>query len=135
MVHLGDYYHDYGSMSCKRKNYYSRNVHKSAINALILSGNVIFMKPHMDVELGIANGINIAELKETIEEHPDAKEVFVINPTYFGVTSNLKEIVKIAHEHQMLVLCDEAHGAHLDFQIYYRYLRWKQELIWRMFHP
>jgi len=100
----------------KEKIIIPRNVHKSAINALILSGAMpIFMKPHMDVELGIANGINIAELKETIEEHPDAKAVFVINPTYFGVTSNLKEIVKIAHEHQMLVLCDEAHGAHFGF--------------------
>lgn len=100
----------------KEKIIIPRNVHKSAINALILSGAMpIFMKPHMDVELGIANGINLVELREKIEENPDAKAVFVINPTYFGVTSNLKEVVKIAHEYGMLVLCDEAHGAHFGF--------------------
>lgn len=100
----------------KEKIIIPRNVHKSAINGLILSGAMpIFMKPHIDSELGIANGINISELKETIEENPDAKAVFVINPTYFGVTSNLKEIVKLAHEHDMLVLVDEAHGAHFGF--------------------
>src|SRR5690606_31189058 len=100
----------------KEKIIIPRNVHKSAINGLILSGAMpIFMKPHIDSELGIANGINIAELKETIEENPDAKAVFVINPTYFGVTSNLKEVVKLAHDHNMLVLVDEAHGAHFGF--------------------
>lgn len=93
-----------------------RNIHKSAINGLILSGAVpIFMKPHIDIELGIANGINLAELKETIANNLDAKAIFVINPTYFGVTSNLREIVKLAHEHDMMVLVDEAHGAHFGF--------------------
>ena len=93
-----------------------RNVHKSAINGLVLSGAIpIFVKPHIDHELGIANGINISDLKETIYEHPDAKAIFVINPTYFGVTSNLEEIVKIAHEHNMMVLVDEAHGSHFSF--------------------
>lgn len=100
----------------KEKIIIPRNVHKSAINGLILSGAMpIFMKPYIDSDLGIANGIDIEELKETIAEHPDAKAVFVINPTYFGVTSNLEEVVKIAHAHDMLVLCDEAHGAHFNF--------------------
>lgn len=104
------------AVRAKEKIIIPRNVHKSAINGLILSGAMpIFMKPHIDAGLGIANGIDIEELKETIEEHPDAKAVFVINPTYFGVTSNLEEIVKIAHAHDMLVLCDEAHGAHFGF--------------------
>lgn len=104
------------AVRAKEKIIIPRNVHKSAINGLILSGAMpIFMKPHMDAELGIANGINLSELKETMEEHPDARAVFVINPTYFGVTSNLKEIVKLAHEYGMLVLVDEAHGAHFGF--------------------
>jgi len=104
------------AVRAKEKIIIPRNVHKSAINGLILSGAMpIFMKPFIDSELGIANGIDIEELKETIIEHPDAKAVFVINPTYFGVTSNLEEIVKIAHANDMLVLCDEAHGAHFRF--------------------
>lgn len=48
-------------------------------------------------------------------EHPDAKGVFVINPTYYGVSSDLKEIVEVAHSFGKPVLVDEAHGAHFGF--------------------
>ncbi len=41
--------------------------------------------------------------------------VLVNNPTYYGICSDLKEIVQIAHQHQMKVLVDEAHGTHLSF--------------------
>ena len=37
------------------------------------------------------------------------------NPTYYGICSDLRSIVKLAHEHEMLVLVDEAHGTHLYF--------------------
>ncbi|MDU5948312.1 MAG: arginine decarboxylase, partial [Paenibacillus macerans] len=47
--------------------------------------------------------------------HPDAKAVVVINPTYFGVCANLKEIVDLAHSFHVPVLVDEAHGVHIHF--------------------
>lgn len=100
----------------KEKIILPRNVHKSAINALILSGAVpIFVKPHIDFELGIANHMGYDEVKEAIHGHPDAKAVLVINPTYFGVTSDIKRIVELAHENGMMVLADEAHGSHFQF--------------------
>ena len=93
-----------------------RNVHKSVINALILSGAIpIFMKPNIDNSLGIANGVSVDTVKEAISDNPDAKAIFLINPTYFGVVSNLREIVKIAHEHDMKLIVDEAHGGHFYF--------------------
>lgn len=104
------------TIRAKEKIIMPRNVHKSAINALILSGGVpIFVQPYIDPDLGIANHLEINAVKKAIKEHPDAKAVFVINPTYFGAISDLKEIVKIAHEHDMIVMCDEAHGSHLGF--------------------
>ena len=100
----------------KEKIILPRNVHKSAINALILSGAVpIFVKPQIDSELGIANHMNYADVERAILDNPDAKAVFVINPTYFGVTSDLKAIVELAHERDIMVICDEAHGSHLPF--------------------
>jgi lysine decarboxylase len=93
-----------------------RNVHKSIINALILSGATpVFVKPDIDQDLGIANGISARSVQRAIDKNPDAHAVFVINPTYFGWTSELKKIVEIAHEHNMLVLVDEAHGAQFYF--------------------
>jgi arginine decarboxylase len=93
-----------------------RNVHKSVINGLILSGAIpIFVKPDIDIELGIANGVFFESYEEAIKNHPDAKAVFVINPTYFGITSDLARITDFAHENDMVVLVDEAHGAQFYF--------------------
>lgn len=93
-----------------------RNVHKSIINALILSGAVPeYVMPEIDGELGIANQPSLAQWKQAILKNPSAKAVFVINPTYFGAVGPLREIVKFAHAHHKAVLVDEAHGAHYYF--------------------
>ncbi|TVP85466.1 MAG: aminotransferase class I/II-fold pyridoxal phosphate-dependent enzyme [Acholeplasmataceae bacterium] len=93
-----------------------RNVHKSVISALILSGAVpIFIKPQLDNHLGIANHMALEDIRQAIHDHPDAKAVFIINPTYFGVTSDIKAIVDLAHEHDMIAMTDEAHGSHFPF--------------------
>lgn len=93
-----------------------RNVHKSAINGLIVSGAIpVFVEPDYDKELGIANGVKLETYIEAMDNNPDAKAIFVINPTYFGVCSDLESIVKEAHKRDMIVMVDEAHGAHLAF--------------------
>ncbi|MFU8792726.1 MAG: aminotransferase class I/II-fold pyridoxal phosphate-dependent enzyme [Acholeplasmataceae bacterium] len=100
----------------KEKVILPRNVHKSAINALILSGAIpIFIKPSIDETLGIANHITTQDVIKTIDEHPDAKAILVINPTYFGVVSDLRAIVDYAHLNDMIVMTDEAHGSHFGF--------------------
>jgi len=100
----------------KEKIILPRNVHKSAINALILSGAIpIFVRPYLDPKLGIADHMPLSEVKKAIDENPDAKAVFVINPTYYGVTSDLESIVEYAHERDMIVMVDEAHGSHFPF--------------------
>ncbi len=93
-----------------------RNVHKSVINSLILSGAIpVFVKPDIDIELGIANGVFCETYEDAIQNHPDAKALFIINPTYFGIASDIESITKIAHDNDMLVLVDEAHGAQFYF--------------------
>ena len=93
-----------------------RNVHRSVINALILSGAVpVYVNPETDTRLGISLGMKVEGVKRAIAEHPNAKAVVVNNPTYYGVCSDIKTIVDTAHRHNMLVLADEAHGTHLYF--------------------
>lgn len=104
--------------SCKRgdKIILPRNVHRSAINALILCGAIpVYVNPDVDMKLGIALGMSVNQVKKAIEENPDAKAILVNNPTYYGICSDIKSIVKLAHEKNMLVLADEAHGTHLSF--------------------
>lgn len=93
-----------------------RNVHKSAINALVVNGAIpVYINPGVDLKLGIPLGMSIDDIKKAIAKHPDAKAIFVNNPTYYGICSNLKEIVSLAHKNGMKVLVDEAHGTHFYF--------------------
>jgi arginine/lysine/ornithine decarboxylase len=103
---------------CKRgeKIIMPRNVHRSAINALVITGAVpVYINPGTNKKLGIPLGMSVDDVKNAIKENPDAKAVLVNNPTYYGICSNLKEITRIAHEHGMYVLVDEAHGTHFYF--------------------
>ena len=104
--------------ACKRgdKIIIPRNVHRSAINAMILCGAVpVYVNPQMDSMLGISLGMSVADVEKAIRENPDAKAVFVNNPTYYGICSDIKSIAKLAHDNGMLLLADEAHGSHLYF--------------------
>ena len=93
-----------------------RNVHRSVINAMILCGAVpVYVNPDMDTRLGIPLGMKISQLEEAMNQHPDAKAVLVNNPTYYGICSDIRYIVKIAHARGMKVLADEAHGTHFYF--------------------
>ena len=93
-----------------------RNVHRSAINALILTGAVpVYVNPDVNHRLGIALGMSVSQVEQAILDNPDAKAIMVNNPTYYGICSDLKRITELAHEHGMLVLVDEAHGTHFYF--------------------
>lgn len=93
-----------------------RNVHRSAINALVVNGAIpIYVNPGVNKNLGIPLGMSVSDVEKAIKENPDAKAVLINNPTYYGVCSDLKAIVELAHKHNMKALVDEAHGTHLYF--------------------
>lgn len=93
-----------------------RNIHRSVLSGLIFSGaRPIFIHPNNDPEISITHGITSTQVSEALRNHPEAKAVFVINPTYYGFAGNLREIVQVAHERNIPVLVDEAHGSHIHF--------------------
>ena len=104
--------------SCKRGDeiILPRNVHRSVINALVLCGAVpVYVNPEVEGRLGISLGMRREQVEKAIKEHPNAVAVLVNNPTYYGICSDLREIVKMAHAAGMLCLADEAHGTHFYF--------------------
>ncbi len=93
-----------------------RNVHKSVLTAVVLAGvQPVFMQPELDPDLGVAHGVGLMTVRETLRKHSDAKALVIVNPTYFGVCVDLAGIVQEAHKYGIPVLVDEAHGAHLYF--------------------
>lgn len=93
-----------------------RNVHQSILSSIIFAGATpIFIHPEMDTKIGIAHGITTKSVKKALEQHGDASAVLVINPTYYGISADLKEIVDLVHQYNIPVLVDEAHGVHIHF--------------------
>lgn len=94
----------------------ARNVHKSVISGLVLSGaSPVWMLPETDKDFGFSTVITPETLEKAIEEHPKAKAVFIVSPTYYGVNSDIGALAEICHENKMPLIVDEAHGAHLYF--------------------
>ena len=93
-----------------------RNVHRSVMGAMVLCGAIpVYVNPECDNRLGIPLGMSVSAVEKAIRENPDAKAVLVNNPTYYGICSDLRAIVRLAHEHGMHCLADEAHGTHFYF--------------------
>lgn len=93
-----------------------RNVHKSVTSGIILSGATpIYMQPELDKRVGIAHGVTPETVEKTLKENPDAKAVLIINPTYYGVATDIKKIADIVHNYDIPLIVDEAHGPHLAF--------------------
>lgn len=93
-----------------------RNVHRSVMGAMVLCGAIpVYIDPACDDRLGIPLGMSVSAVERAIRENPDAKAILVNNPTYYGICSDLRRIVQLAHAHGMLCLADEAHGTHFYF--------------------
>ena len=93
-----------------------RNSHKSATSALIMSAaRPIYMQPEVDQELHLDHCVTPETVRRALDEHPEAKAVFITSPTYYGVTADLAAIETIANERGAMLLVDEAWGPHLHF--------------------
>ncbi|MBM0742317.1 aminotransferase class I/II-fold pyridoxal phosphate-dependent enzyme [Phormidium sp. CLA17] len=93
-----------------------RTVHQSAISGLILSGAVpVFINPDYDPALDIAHSITPAAVTTALANHPTAKAVLMVSPTYYGACGDVSAIAQVAHHHGIPLIVDEAHGAHFAF--------------------
>jgi arginine decarboxylase len=93
-----------------------RNLHKSVLNGLILAqAQPLFYLPDVDERFGIATGVAVETIQAAVTAHPDAQAVLVTSPTYHGICSDLASIADVVHRAGMMLLVDEAHGAHFAF--------------------
>ena len=105
-----------GTLSPGDKVLVPRNAHRSIMGGIILAGAVpIYLQPEIDTRLGIAMGLSVATVQQAIKAHPEAKALVAVYPTYYGFCCDLQRIGELLHEANMLLLVDEAHGAHLRF--------------------
>ncbi|MBE5948404.1 MAG: aminotransferase class V-fold PLP-dependent enzyme [Lachnospiraceae bacterium] len=92
----------------------ARNCHKSVYNAMYLNElKPVYVYPTLIEEWEISGGISPEEVRQAIFANPEVKAVVITSPTYEGIVSDVEAIAKIAHEHNIPLIVDEAHGAHL----------------------
>ncbi len=93
-----------------------RNAHRSVISGLILSGAVpIFLPVEFDAEFKVPLNVSVTTIERAIKKYPRARAILLVSPNYYGVAADLVKISELAHEAGMILLIDEAHGAHLQF--------------------
>lgn len=87
----------------------ARGCHVSAIRALgFIGANVHWVYPQNFVPTP-------TEIKQALKECQNACAVYLTSPDYEGHIADIKEISTICHQHNIALLVDNAHGAHLAF--------------------
>ena len=93
-----------------------RNAHRSVISGLILSGATpIFLPVEFDAEFNLPLNVSVETIERAIKKFPQARAVLLVSPNYYGVAADLEKISELVHSAGMILLIDEAHGAHLYF--------------------
>lgn len=93
-----------------------RNCHKSVFTACLLGDlDTAYINPTILDDFNIAVSLNVQDAVEAMDNNIDAKAVVITYPTFYGTCMDLEKIVCEAHKRNMLVLVDEAHGAHSYF--------------------
>lgn len=92
----------------------ARNSHKSAYHAAYLRQlEISFLYPEMMDDYFLFDAMTPQVVEKALQEHPDCKAVFLVSPTYEGRISDISSIAKLVHDKGLILIVDEAHGAHL----------------------
>lgn len=98
----------------------ARNCHKAAYNAVELNGLVpVYIYPGFYTEAELNGPIAPEDVEEILAQESDIRAIVITSPTYDGVVSDVKKIAELAHEREIPLIVDEAHGAHFGFHPYF----------------
>ena len=106
----------------------ARNCHKAVYHAVELRElETVYLYPQLFIDGDIVwqgaaqiNGpIDPADVEQALKMNQDIEAIVITSPTYDGVVSDVKRIAKIAHQHGIPLIVDEAHGAHFGFYPYF----------------
>ncbi len=94
----------------------NRNCHRSILTGLIISGaDPLWVIPEKLNDWGVWGNINPASVEKLLQENNDVSAVWITNPTYEGVVSDVKTISEICKKYNVPLIVDEAHGCLWNF--------------------
>jgi arginine/lysine/ornithine decarboxylase len=92
-----------------------RNIHRSVVAALVLTGAVPRFIPHQMLPECGALGVTAEALAAALDAEPQPAAVLLTRPSYYGLARELDSIVAQCRRRRVPLVVDEAHGAHLHF--------------------
>ncbi|WP_213086405.1 aminotransferase class I/II-fold pyridoxal phosphate-dependent enzyme [Aquiluna borgnonia] len=94
----------------------SRTLHKSVLVGMVYAGVVpIWVRPEINLQTGLPEYLPSSRLRETLEQHPDAKAVLIGEPSYVGTMSNIPRLSSVCHQYGIPLVVDAAWAAHFGF--------------------
>lgn len=94
----------------------NRNCHRSVLTGMIISGaEPLWLIPKRLDDWGIWGSVSPEDIENLLNEHDDVAFVWITNPTYEGVVSDIKSISAICKKHKVPLIVDEAHGSLWNF--------------------
>ena len=89
----------------------ARNVHKTYLTAAALLGFETVWLPQDPSKSYLSGGFGL--LEDCLAQHPSA--LYLTSPDYLGGIADIRAAAEFCHQHDMLLLVDNAHGAYLRF--------------------
>ncbi len=94
----------------------NRNCHRSVLTGMIISGaEPLWLVPKRFEDWGIWGNVTPESVEEMLNTHDDISMVWITNPTYEGVVSDIKSISIICKKHGIPLIVDEAHACLWNF--------------------
>lgn len=94
----------------------NRNCHRSILTGLIISGaEPLWLIPERFEKWGIWGNITPDSVEKLLKENDNIGMVWITNPTYEGVVSDIKSISVICKKYGVPLVVDEAHAALWNF--------------------
>jgi arginine decarboxylase len=94
----------------------SRTLHRSLLLGLVLAGlEPVWVRPSVDDITGLPGGAPVGSVRLALADHPDARAVFVGDPSYVGTLGDVAALADVAHGHGVPLIVDAAWAAHFGF--------------------
>lgn len=94
----------------------SRTLHRSMLLGLVLAGlTPVWVRPDVDAATGLPLGVDPEAVRAALRRHPNARAVFVGDPSYVGTVGDVAGLADAAHEGGVPLIVDAAWAAHFGF--------------------
>lgn len=94
----------------------NRNCHRSILTGLIISGaEPVWVCPNRIDDWSIWGNVEAWQIEELLEKDKNISMVWITNPTYEGVVSDVKSISAVCKKYNVPLIVDEAHGCLWNF--------------------